>query len=82
MKHVYTWGGLKTIGGRNGRYFCISYVGKCTKEWEDFYGGLKPWKKFGYSNPIFCIDKKNTGYNSFFERKRVVFFLFWHQIQW
>lgn len=81
-KHVYTWGGLKTIGGRNGKRFCIQYLGKCVEGWKDYYGNLKPWQKLGYSNPVFCIDKKNTGYDEILNRRRVVFCLFWHQIQW
>ena len=81
-KYVYTWCGLKTIGGRNGKHFCISYLGKCVDGWKDFYGNLKPWQSRGYSNPIFCIDKKNTGYDVMLDRHRVVFCLLWHQIQW
>ena len=79
-KHVYTWHGLKTIGGRNGRKFCILYLGKCVDGWKDYYNGVKPWKHFGYSNPIFCI--KNCGYDEMIERYRVVFCLLWHEIQW
>lgn len=80
-KHIYTWLGLKTIGGRNGRNFCISYLGKCVDGWKDYYGDLKPWQHFGYSNPIFCISK-NCGYDKNIKKYRVVFCLLWHQIQW
>lgn len=79
-KHVYTWGGLKTIGGRR-RHLCISYLGKCVDGWKDYYGDLKPWQKFGYSNPIFC-KSKNWGYDEMLGRYRVIFCLLWHQIQW
>ena len=80
-KHVYTWLGLKTIGGRNGKHFCISYLGKCVDGWKDYYGDLKPWKHFGYSNPIFC-KSKNWGYDEHLDRYRVVFCLLWHNVQW
>lgn len=82
QKHVYTLYGLKTIGGRNGRHFCISYLGKCVDEWKDYYENLKPWQMRGYSNPIFCIDKRNWGYDKNLRRYRVIFCLLWHQVQW
>lgn len=78
---VYTWMGLKTIGGRNGKHFCISYLGKCVDGWKEFYGNIKPWQMYGYSNPIFS-KSKNWGYDKTLHRYRVVFCLLWHQIQW
>jgi hypothetical protein len=77
---VYTWFGLKTIGGRKSR-FSISYLGKCVGGWKDYYGDLKPWQHFGYSNPIFC-KSKNWGYDETLGRYRVVFCLLWHKVQW
>ena len=80
-EHVYNWMGLKTIGGRNGRSFCIAYLGKCIDGWKDFYKGEKPWQTYGYSNPIFSISK-NWGYVPMLKKYRVVFCLLWHNIQW
>ena len=78
---IYTWMGLYTIGGRNGIHFSISYLGKCIEGWKDFYKEQKPWQAFGYSNPIFAISK-NWGYDKMINRYRVIFCLFWFQIQW
>lgn len=77
----YTWFGLKTIGGKDGVNLCIAYLGKCVDGWKDYYEDLKPWQKFGYSNPIFCKSKK-WGYDEMLEEYRVVFCLLWHNVQW
>ena len=77
---VHNWRGLKTIGGIK-RSFQIAYIGKCIDGWKDFYGDLKPWQYFGYSNPIFC-KSKNWGYDEMLEKYRVVFCLLWHEVQW
>ncbi|MBQ2299461.1 MAG: hypothetical protein II278_08830 [Bacteroidaceae bacterium] len=79
QKLVYTWRGLKTIGGRK-THFCVTYLGKAFDGWQEYYGSQKPWQARGYSNPIFCIDKKNSGYDEMLERHRVIFCLLWHQI--
>ena len=80
-KFVYTWFGLNTIGGRNGNRLSVSYLGKCIDGWKDYYGNLKPWQEFGYSNPILC-KSKNCGYDENLGRYRVVFCLLWHNVQW
>ena len=79
-KFVYNWMGCKMIGGRK-THFSITYLGKCIDGWKDYYGDLKPWQMYGYSNPILC-KSKNWGYNEQLKRYRVIFCLFWHQIQW
>lgn len=78
-KLVYTWLGLKIIGGRKS-YLSIAYLGKCVDGWKDFYGDLKPWQKFGYSNPIFC-KSDSWGYDETLKRYIVVFCLLWHNVQ-
>lgn len=76
-KYVYTWRGLKSIGGKKSRFF-VSYLGKCVDGWKDFYNGEKPWKRLGYSNPIFSIHNA-TGSDSVLG-KRIIMCLLWHEI--
>lgn len=75
---VYTWRGLKTIGGIKS-HISISYIGKCVDGWKDFYEDLKPWQFLGYSNPIFC-KSENWGYNEILREHRFIFCILWHEI--
>lgn len=81
MKKKY-WCGLREFRLKIfGKTITIWYLGKCLDGWKDFYDGLKPYKKLGYSNPIFC-KSKNWGYDSLLHKYRIVFCLLWFGIQW
>lgn len=72
--------GMKTIGGIDGKRFCISYAGKCIDGWKELYKDVnyKPWKKW-FGNPIF---HNRSGYDDMLGRYRVWFIFMWHIVNW
>ena len=76
---IYTWFGLKTIGGRNGCKLCIAYAGSCIDGWKEYYDQYKaPWQKW-FKNPIF---HNRSGYDEVLGKYRVWLMFMWHIIQW